>query len=382
MAFRHARTDDPSNASANTRTRILERLLIQHAEEGLELIELRRQMGKSGYVPTPHYWQNDGNGDDLSDDDGTFLLIGGMAPIDLAVEIVEAARQFTEETGEHKNYRVVAYRSIPQDPEEQAEDAFTFSLPASMFSTPEEIGHSDASKEQHDAMMAMTQQFARQNETLFRMLMDVVRQYPAVLGKTTMLMEQLGDQIGGGRDHDMQQVLAILEFESRREERWMDHDRVKQRSGHRADLLSKSIEVAGPDLMQVIKEGIQRMTRDAAEGPTVDATATEPGEAPRPGSAFAAELDAVLSAVPEHGLGKAQELLTKDEWRLIQSARRATSDLEFMALFGRLRSKLLERTPQDVQALEGQLLMALGPSAAMALKRFLDQLNAHKARSR
>ena len=137
MAFRHGRTDDPSNPGNNSRTRILERLLIQHAEEGIELIELRVQKGKSGYVPTPHYWRNEGDGDDLSDEDGTFLLIGGMAPIDLATEIVDTAREYADETGEHRNYRVVAYRVAPQGPEDPGEEAFRVGLPASMFSPPE-----------------------------------------------------------------------------------------------------------------------------------------------------------------------------------------------------------------------------------------------------
>ena len=379
MALRHGRTDDPSNPSNNSRTRILERLLIQHAEQGIEFIELRRQQGKSGYMPTPHYWQNDGDGDDLSDDEGTFLLIGGMSPIDLATEIVETARQFTEETGEHRNYRVVVYRSFPQDAEVKPEVAFEFCLPASMFSAPEELGLSDTSREQHEQMMAVNQQFARQNESLFRILMDVVRQYPAMLSKTTMLMEQLGDQLGGERQHDIQQVMAVLEFESHRERRWMEHDRAKHRHDHRAGLLSKSIDMAGPDLMLLLREVFRRMQGGSAEPPTVDTTATEPGGAPPTGSKLAAELEAALQTVPEGGLGKAQALLTEDEWTLLQSARRASNDQEFMALFDRLHTTLRQRKPDEVTVLQGRLFFALGPDASMAIKRFLEQVNARRA---
>ena len=392
MAFRHGRTDDPSNPGNNSRTRILERLLIQHAEEGIELIELRVQKGKSGYVPTPHYWRNEGDGDDLSDEDGTFLLIGGMAPIDLATEIVDTAREYADETGEHRNYRVVAYRVAPQGPEDPGEEAFRVGLPASMFSPPEEIQRSDASMEQHEVMMNFLQQMARQNDTQFRMTMDVLRQFPTIVSKTTSLVEQLGDQLGGDRDNNAQHVATVLQYQAEREQRWMEHDRAKQRHGNRSDLLARSIDIAGPDLMQLVREIVRRMKEGTNEGPTVDTTATEPGESPssgskpgesppQPGSALAAELDAVFEAVPDGGLGKAETLLTKDEWRVIESARRAPSDAEFLALFGRLHDLLLERGRPDLQALEGRLLLALGPDAALALKSFLEQVKAHQART-
>ena len=398
MAFRHGRTDDPDNPGNNSRTRILERLLIQHAEEGIELIELRRQKGKCGYVPTPHYWRNEDGGDDLSDEDGTFLLIGGMAPIDLATEIVDTAREYTAETGEHRNYRVVAYRVAPQGPEDPGEEAFHVGLPASMFSAPEENQRSDASMEQHEVMMSFLQQAARQNDTQFRMTMDVLRQFPAIVAKTTGLVEQLGDQLGGDRNDNAHHVATVLQYQAEREQRWMEHDRAKQRHGNRSDLLARSIDIAGPDLMQLVREIVRRMKADTNEGPTVDTTATEPGQSPsssesprsgsepnesppQPGSALAAELDAVFEAVPDGGLGKAEALLTKDEWRVIESARQAPSDEEFLALFGRLHDLLLERGRSQLQALEGRLLLALGPDAALALKSFLEQVKAHQART-
>ena len=42
---------------------------------------------------------------------------------------------------------------------------------------------------------------------------------------------------------------------------------------------------------------------------------------------------------------------------------------------------LLERKPQEVAALQGRLLLALGPDAAMAIKRFLELVSAHQART-
>ena len=195
MALRHVRTDDPSNASIHSRTRLLERLLIQHADEGIDSIELRRHMGKAGYVPTPHRWENDGDGDDLSDDEGTILLIGGVAPGDLATEIVDAARQHIEETGENRSYRVVAYRSRPDDIDGEPEEAFRFGLPVTMFASPFDDNESKGPSDRDDMLITVCHQYSRQNEVQFRMLMDTARQYPVLLGKVTELMEQLG----GGR---------------------------------------------------------------------------------------------------------------------------------------------------------------------------------------
>ena len=66
MAFRHIRTDDPTHDYArDSRVQLLERLLARHADEGVDVLELRMQMGKSGYVATEHRWEDDGLGGDL-----------------------------------------------------------------------------------------------------------------------------------------------------------------------------------------------------------------------------------------------------------------------------------------------------------------------------
>lgn len=96
--------------------------------------------------------------------------------------------------------------------------------------------------------------------------MEVVRQYPTMLHKCTELLEQLGDQLGGGRQ-DLQQVLSILELEMTREQRWMEHDRAKQRTSHRANMFGKSIDIAGPDLMALLRK-VFEMATEAAHGGT------------------------------------------------------------------------------------------------------------------
>lgn len=156
MAFKH--TDDPSTPTNDTRTR----LLVRHAAEGFDVLELRRQMGKAGYVPTEHKWEDDGGGDDLTDEDGSVLLIGGMPPADLASEIVETARLHVDETNDRKNYRVVALRrSEGENGDEEEEEVFRFLLPATMFGggMPDPATGSDA-RENHDALMAANRQTA------------------------------------------------------------------------------------------------------------------------------------------------------------------------------------------------------------------------------
>ena len=62
MSFRYEPTNDLNGNGLHARTRALERLITQHAEQGLESIEVHRHMGKLGYVITRHRWVNDQRG--------------------------------------------------------------------------------------------------------------------------------------------------------------------------------------------------------------------------------------------------------------------------------------------------------------------------------
>lgn len=391
MAFKHIRTDDPSTPTNDTRTRLLEKVLVRHAAEGFDVLELRRQMGKAGYVPTEHKWEDDGGGDDLTDEDGSVLLIGGMPPADLASEIVETARQHVDETNDRKNYRVVALRrSEGENGDEEEEEVFRFLLPATMFGggMPDPATGSDA-RENHDALMAANQQLQRQNELLFRMLMEVVRQYPTMLHKCTELLEQLGDQLGGGRQQDLQQVLSILELEMTREQRWMDHDRAKQRTSHRADMFGKSIEIAGPDLMALLRKVFEMATTqqpqaDAGGGttdaspPSSSSSTTPPPSSPGPTvvsfSRHARTLDQALASVPAAGIAKARKLLSEDDWKLIEAARKATDDDEFAALFTKLNESWTAKGEAATSQLMAALVDALGVKPAMAIGKLIKDV--------
>lgn len=386
MAFKHVRTDDPSTPTNDTRTRLLEKVLVRHAAEGFDVLELRRQMGKAGYVPTEHKWEDDGAGDDLTDEDGSVLLIGGMPPADLAAEIVETARQHVEETNDRKNYRVVALRRTEgEGGDEEEEEVFRFLLPATMFGggMPDPATGSDA-RENHDALMAANQQLQRQNELLFRMLMEVVRQYPTMLHKCTELLEQLGDQLGGGRQQDLQQVLSILELEMTREQRWMDHDRAKQRTSHRADMFGKSIEIAGPDLMALLRKFFEMATTQqgqadaGSDAASASATTTPPPPTPGPTvvpfSRYARTLDQALAGVPAAGIAKARKLLSEDDWKLIEAARKATDDDEFAAIFTKLEQSWTTKGEAATKELMAKLVSAIGVEPAMVIGKLLQEV--------
>lgn len=379
MTFRHVRTDDPTQDPANdSRTRLLERLLTRHADDGLDVLELRVQMGKSGYVATPHRWEDDGEGDHLSDDSGEALLIGGMTPGDLAVELVDTARQHVDENGERKNYRIVGLRHVEGDDDgEEQEQLFRFLLPATMFGAAPDPSTSSDSRENHDAMMSANQQIQRQNDQLFRVLMDVVRQYPIVLAKVTELLEQLGDQLGGGRQHDLQQVLSILEFESGRDERWMSHDRSKQRADHRADLAGKAVDLAGPDVMTLLRDVVATVMsgNSRAQGEDAPDTAPPSSESEPTRSRLATRLNDALAQVPKTGIGKARLLVDEDEWRLIETARGVATDEEFAALFRKLQELWTARGEEATKELMGKLIEALGLKPAMTLGALIREVN-------
>ena len=378
MPVKYVRTDDPNSLHHNTRTRLLEKVLSHHAAEDLGAIELRRHMGKSGYVPTPHRWELNDDEEDLTDDDGSVLLICGTPPGDLAGEIVQTARRHVEETGERKNYRVVGLRRTEDDDgEEDGEQVcFQFLLPASLLgSEVDEPGTGSESREHHDALMAVNQQLQRQLDAVFRVLMDVVRQYPTILGKSTELLERLGDQLGGGRQHDLQQVLSILEHESTREQRLLEHDLLKQRSSQRAEMFGKSLDIAGPDMMVLVRKLIEMVTTQQTGGVAEDAT-NEPsrGRGRRKGtpvdttatersSRYAQRLEQALGQVSAEGLAKARKLLSEDDWSLIEAARKAATDDEFVAIFTKLGESWAARDEATTQALMAGLVEAIGMQA-------------------
>lgn len=376
MTFRYIRTDDQSDAAAESRTAMLQRLLASKADEGIDVIELRVQMGKSGYVRTSHAWEDDGEGSHLEDDDGSVLLIGGVTPADLATAIVDRAREHVDEQGGSKNFRVVGLRRVEGDDGEDEEEILHFLLPATMFAAAGQGSPTEA-RENHDAIMAGYLQLTRQNDQMFRWFLEMMKQSPVLLAKVIELVEHLGDQIDGGRQHDLQQVLSILEFEAGRDQRWMEHDAAKHRTTQRANIAGRAVEVAGPDVMTLLQQLVTRIMSggatqpesDDADSPTTASSSSGPKAktSERKRSAYAKKLDDVLNDVPKQGIAKSRLVLTNDEWDVIEAARVAPTDEEFRALAQKLYELWTAEGEEVTKQRMGQLVNALGMKASMAL---------------
>lgn len=205
-----------------------------------------------------------------------------------------------------------------------------------------------------------------------------------MLHKCTELLEQLGDQLGGGRQQDLQQVLSILELEMTREQRWMDHDRAKQRTSHRADMFGKSIEIAGPDLMALLRKVFEMVTTQqgqadaGSDAASASATTTPPPPTPGPTvvpfSRYARTLDQALAGVPAAGIAKARKLLSEDDWKLIEAARKATDDDEFAAIFTKLEQSWTTKGEAATKELMAKLVSAIGVEPAMVIGKLLQEV--------
>ncbi|MCH9682011.1 MAG: hypothetical protein K0V04_11295 [Deltaproteobacteria bacterium] len=393
MAFRHYRNSTHHTADEKNRAQLVAALR-EHARDGIDVLELRRHMGSNGYVPTGERWEDDGDGSDVEDGDGETLLIGGTPPEDLVTEIFEAAVQDMADTGERRNYQVLALRHVEGAGGGEHEVVFKLSLPKATF----EVAGAAGADSEGSADMAVFQLLLNHNAESHKVTMDMARQYPALLSRVTDLMpkltevlEQLAEQVTDGRRFDIEKVMTLLEHEANREARWMEHDRARQRADHRAGLANQAFDLTGPAFKELLAKLMAQVfsanaTASNDTQPEQDATVTqqpssatppaEPTESTPPsgGSPLARRLDSLLGGVPDDKLEQAKALLTGDEWSLITAARGAEDDDSFRALFEKLADAWREHGQQHTQQLMTDLAETLGMRTVMGLAELLREV--------
>ncbi|MCH9681298.1 MAG: hypothetical protein K0V04_07690 [Deltaproteobacteria bacterium] len=389
MTFRHYRSNTHAHTAADKHRALLLRALQEHASAGIDVLELRRHMGSRGYVPTGDRWEDDGDGVDVEDGDGETLLLGGSTPEDLVAELFDAAQQDMAETGDSRNYQVLALRCIQGEDRDGQEVVFKLALPKAAFETSTDGA---PQSDQHDANMAVFQLLLSHNQESHRVTMDMARQYPALLSRVTDLfpkltevLEQLAEQVTDGRRFDVEKVMALLDHEATREARWMEHDRARQRADHRAGFANQAFDLTGPAIKELIATLMAQVFAPKSEAtatqqenttvtqqptPTTSgSTATPPSSSP-----LAQRLDALLAAVSDDKLTQARQLLSPDEWSLIAAARAAGDDDEFRALFDKLAESWRAHGKDHTQQLMTELAEALGMRTVMGLGELLREV--------
>ncbi len=425
MTFRHYRNSTHHTAAEKNRAQLLV-VLREHARDGIDVLELRRHMGSNGYVPTGQRWEDDGDGTDVEDGDGETLLIGGTVPEDLVAEIFEAAVQDMADTGERRNYQVLALRHVEGGGGGEHEIVFKLSLPKAAFAA-----NDDASAQgEGDANMAVFQLLLAHNAESHKVTMDMARQYPTLLSRVTDLMpkltdvlEQLAEQVTDSRRFDIDKVMSLLDHEAKREARWMEHDRARQRADHRAGLANQAFDLTGPAFKELLAKLMTQMfstgstpsndpqskteqdatvtqqaTTNAAPptgsspttgspptadsspsgsaptaGPSTTGSATN-GNPPTTSSPLAQRLDALLRDVHSDKLDQAKALLTTDEWSLLTAARSAEDDDTFHALFEKLADTWRQHGKEHTQQLMTDLAGTLGMRTVMGLGSLLREV--------
>lgn len=365
MGFTHI-TAEQLDKSVTTLIAALSKKLARHAES-IQVLELRRQNGKDGYKPCDNRWEDDGADTTVADEEGKVLLICGVTPDDLARRIVEAAIHHVEETGERRNYRVYGLQTA-EDGSDMTE-VCQHLIPQTIFS--EGSSGQVTGGEHHDSLMATFGQLMRQNDKLFAMMMQILSQYPGLMGKITELIEQLGDSLSGRDGNNAEALLKVLEYESAREQRWMAHEAAKSSGHDRAQLLEKMMELAGPDVIAFVKELIRDLREKSASKAESKRGQPEPEAEPKPESALAAQLSKIFDGVPPGGIAKARLALSADEWSLIEAARKAQTDDEFREIFTKLEQLWRARGEDEVKVMQTALIEAIGMPAAVQLMRLI-----------
>lgn len=367
MAFKQVTSAEASNAVIGT----LARKLRAHAED-FQVLDLRVQSGKNGYQSV-HRWEDDGTEANLTGDDGTVILIAGSSPEDIARMVVEYAIQHVEESNEKgRNYKV--FGLLLGEGEEK--ETFSHLIPQATFGVTGNGGGGGlvSNPDNHEVYTQIFSQLQRQNDKLFSTLMMIVGSWPTLMTKITELIEQLGDLNAGQSGNSTEALLQVLQFEAERERRWMEHDKAKQSHHDRAEILKEVIEVAGPDVLELMKKVFEEIKAGMGKRNTTTPNTSAPDDAPAPApapSGLAARLNELFRGLSADALKKVQALLSVDEWKLIDGARKAGDDDEFKALFQRLDQLWRERGQEDVKALQEELIKAIGMPAAYELNKLI-----------
>lgn len=387
MAFRHISGTNLDSGLA-AKAQVLEQLMIRYCSDpGFDTIELRRLAGRHGYVPTGHKWEDDGQDSSLEDGDDV-MLIGGERPAALAEQILDAARAHSDEAGgKRQPYRVVGTRRTEGEQGGTANEmVFELMLPATDFEPAEQTRDAET----HDVMVQVWAQLNRQNDFLFKILMRTLERWPDVMGKAIDLIEQVGDMASTNGSGQAELMIKVFEWEQQREARFMAHDMAKAQGAHRKDVFEKAIEVAGPDVVVLIRKIIEMLmakvyasqqgARQESQAQAPSASASQAPDEPKatnePKSlGLAARLKNALTDVPEAGIRKARELLSEAEWDLLEAAQRAPSDEEFKAVFVRFRYEFRKRPPKEGEALITKLMACLGGAATLELISLLKTVS-------
>lgn len=286
-----------------------------------------------------------------------------MSIHDIACFVVRAARVDAEEVGtDAMRYRVrLRCRENGQE----------YSRYAAVRGTVDEAGalqivDDENSEEGSPAMRMLVEQSNRNAAIAFQSLqavMGCVKGFADIAATMNSVLEAAGTQWS----HQVNSRVALLEVELRMQQDKHQHDEKMRKIDGGLELIKGPIGKIADEVTTTVLDGLrskraaQRREKAQARAAGNGAVAKEPTR-----SEHAEQLDGVFDDLDADKLAAVKAIFTADEWKLIEVARRSTSDAHFDATFGKFVSKFKERGSDGdagTNVVLVRLSQTLGPEA-------------------
>jgi len=141
-------------------------------------------------------------------------------------------------------------------------------------------------------------------------------------------------------------------------------------------IIEKPVQRIGDEIMDHIITTMREKKNKGKRKPNGSANRRAPQR-----SELAQDLDGIFDDLEESKVKQCEELMTADEWRLIQAARRAATDVIFDATFARFVAELKKRGNEGTTKWIRDLSEIVGQEATMRFGMLVKRIEQNNARS-
>ena len=233
----------------------------------------------------------------------------------------------------------------------------------------------------NDPLRVLLEAKQRSDEISFRALEAMektVTGYAAIATAFTAMMTSAGEayakSVGGQAD--------LLKVQIELEQNQHHHTEKMAKFDKGFGLLEGPVTKVGDEIVETILHTMKQKR----QGATPKNGRPRPGGNVRQTCGFAVTLDEVFQSLDADALGKLEALMSPDEWKLIQAARKATDEAIFDNLFGRFYAELRKRdTPEDDKGTDKWIASVhaiVGDEGIQALGTLIQRVEMKRRRDR
>lgn len=321
-----------------------------HARKGIHEIRLERTAGRSSYQPTGEVWVNNQE-DELFDDSGDAMLVGGQTPEQLADSILEAADECTTEDGVIKAYRAVGISfqekkkrgRKPKVPDDESPELvelvlFTTLLPKKCFSL---AGGGPNGRTRDDLVVASWRALLDQNKMLAASNNKLADLIPTAVERINGVMLAQPHPPPGESKADILRV--ILEHDRETQQRYWEYRNAEQRAQHKFKLAQDGLDIAAPGLEILFAKLACSMFGEEDEGPPT------PGPDGKTRCRSSSVLYRAASRLKDDEVEAIKDLFSQKEWDLLTRLQECETEDHFAAVTNALQAEMRRsRTRADV----------------------------------